>query len=195
MWKIPFSIEKLLRKHSVTICSQECPYIERLNLFFVILKPALWWVKRRLVENGLVKDEITSEFYLLCNTILKRYDPAKSSLIPYLLYAVPQAVSKLIDSVAPKGHESLLLEITEENQYVMMDEIYLSTPALLFEDRWLLKNLQRSQKSIINNIIASESDDLNIKKLANSSGFSHTKMYRCISELADILTERGFYDH
>jgi len=189
-WKIPERVAKKLRKYAIPLTSKDYNFSYRVRVFHALLKPLLGWARKSLKEAGLEEHEIDSELYIICWHLLKEYKPYKSSIVPYLRKQVPWKIASLLERIRKCNTEIPSGLITKpEESYSMPNEIYLSVPNILFEDRWLGKNLQKCQKYLIYRLLVADSHKR--EDLAEDNALGRWTIFNRISELRDILKERG----
>ena len=198
MWNLPEPAKKLLRKYAPVVCSLEHPYPARLKVFYEILSPMLGWVKSKLTELGVPERDIETEIFFLSDNLLKGFDPRKSSIIPYLRKQVPWQVGALVRKLNRFKYEVPLgllngSPVLRNRSYTMPEEVWLSVPKLLFIDKWLPKNLQRSEKYLIYRLLSSFEGKTN-RVTVNDGGTERKTMSKRIAQLRDILKKAGLHD-
>jgi hypothetical protein len=186
---MPESRRRLFGIYVDALYSPERPLSTRRYVFYLLLLPALGWALRALIEEGLEPDEAESEIFLLTNLLFEGYNPEKSSLLYYVESRLPWRVAELIEHIGRHKSEipvGLLLPI--EDSYEMPDEIYLSAPQILFEDRWLAKGLSRHEKHLILRVLTEE--ELDCRSLADTCQIGKSTMNNRLRDLASRLEER-----
>lgn len=189
MWQIPEKTRKLLRKYSFILTSEEYNHQSRVKIYYYLLRPQLGWLEETLIKNC-EKDEVNSILYLMVDSLIKRYDFRRSSIVPYLGTSLPWAASSIIKNIEKFNVEEPCGLSLPEDSYEYPDEIYLRLPSVLFMNKWLFKDLQKCYKYLIYIVLASD-QDITYKELANNSGLGRTETYYRISELRDILRKRS----
>ena len=159
--------------------------------FYIAIRPILKWVKPYLVREGLTSDEAESELYLLSADLLKGYNPNRSSLVPYVQRQTlwyMEAMSKRVKRFSRFDYEELG---GYDKTYELKDEIYLATPQILFEERYIGKVLDRTEKFIVSQILESDSKELSQAKLAKRLDIDRKTMRK---KLLDIAVKLGGFN-
>lgn len=189
MWQINEKTKKLLRKYSFILTSEKHNHQDRVKIFYILLRPQLKWMEETLAKN-VEKDEIDSILYLMVDSLIKNYDSHRSSIIPYLGISLPWAASSVLKNIEKFNVEEPYGLNPSKGSYKYPSEIYLRQSNVLFMNKWLLRDLQKCYKYLIYRVLASD-QDITYKELANDGGLGRTETYYRISELRDILRERG----
>ena len=159
---------------------------KRRYVFYLILRSSLDWVYDGLLKTNLEKDEIESEIFLLTTRLFSRYDPYKSSIVPYIEKHLPWKVGMLIKKYTQSDPN---YEAPIEYSYEMDDnEFYLTSPGFLFEKKWLAKHLSQAQKHLILRVLLT--DSISLRSLAKECRLSKSAVAGRLQYIADIIEER-----
>lgn len=161
---------------------------ERIYVFYLLLTPILGWLKETLSRYDLEKDEIESEIYIYSAKLFKKFNPEKSSIIPYLEKHIPWEAGHLIERFERKTDKEIPYSLinTKEKTYEIQEEFYWDAKKILFEDRYVGKIFTRAEKYIILNIIAADKLDLTKSNLARLCGLSRITMIEKLKELSQL---------
>lgn len=182
---LPESRKRLLRNYAGTLFNTEGPQQPRQYTFYVLLRPVLDWAKTAFVEAGLEPDEAESELFLLTIRIFNKYDLTKSSIVPYVERAITWEVSSFIKKLSRKEVRD---PFEHEISYQMPDEIYLSIPAFLLENKWLARDLSRAEKHLILRLLVNEHQGC--RTLADDCRMGKTAMNTRLSNLVGKIRGR-----
>jgi len=191
---IPARRAELLRNYEHALFYQkEQPQHERLYAFYLLVRPLFDQLKEDLLLEGLEPDEVESELFILAADIFKGFEPEKSSVIPYLSKALIWKTGHLLRRL----EKSSLGEtpgglLKSSRPYRLSNEVYLKSPDILFEDKYLGKCFTKGQKYLIS-IILTADDKLEKSELANKAGICKENLRNRLSEIKSIL-EHGGYD-
>lgn len=181
---IPSARAELLRNYqSVLFHDETNPISERRYVFYLLLRPLLQWLKPILVSKGLEPAEAESELFLLCSDIYDRFNPKKSSIVPYLEKQIPWSIGRLARRFKKKEPEFHYDTI----QYEMEEEFYWSTPEILIENKFVGKLFTNSEKYVISKILTSDDDKITQVDIAMQLGVSRITVNKHISEIRDKL--------
>ncbi len=172
------------------------PRSERVYVFYLLLRPILEWAKKFLKETELEACEIESELFLLSEKLFKRFDPTKSSIIPYLQNQLPWEVARLTAELKNRElKEEFYIGIEEEGFYYLEEEFYLSAPKILFEEKYLGKDFTKAEKYLIYIILTVNDNELTQTKLASYCNVERKNITNRLSGLREKLESRGYYGH
>lgn len=186
-WLIPYATANKLRKLATPLFYENnWPLDRKRNVFYRVLSDSLQWVHFRLMELGLEPPEANSEVFLLCCDLFKRFDTGQSSIIPYLENNIGWMAAELIKKYSKRKEiPSGLLQL--DGQYEIQDEYYLTSPAFLFEEKWLARDLSQSQKNLILKVLTDESPTL--RSLANKCRLSYVTIKTQLQNIATAIKE------
>lgn len=186
-WLIPYATASKLRKLSNSLFyKNDWPLARRRNVFYRVLVDSLQWIHFKLIEQGLEVYEANSEIFLLCCNLFERFDRSKSSIVPYLENNVRWMAAELIKKYnKQKEIPSGLLQL--ETEYEIETEYYLTSPAFLFEKKWLARHLSKSQKNFILKILTNESPTL--RSLANECRLSRATIQTQLQNIAIVIKD------
>jgi len=191
--RIPARRASLIRNYeSALFYEKKLPRSERLYAFYLLTRPLFDWLKTYLITLGLEPDEAESELFILAAEIFGKFDPNKSSIIPYLSRAIIWETNHLLrlldvgdNKQAPKG-----LLVSEES-YHLDNEIYLKTPDILFEQKYLGKCFTKGQKYLISIILAAD-EKVTRTELARKAGMERKNLRDRLEEIKTILEHGGY---
>ena len=186
-WHLPEKRKQLLRVYTEPLCSDKWSWERRRYLLYLILRPALGWLKREFIAHDLEPDEAESEIFLLVSRLFSGYDASKSCFLYHIERSIPWKVSRLLEKIA-KENKKELIELQEEETYEMGEEAYLSIPNVLFEDRWLVRGLSQYEKTLILRMLIENQPSC--RALANSCQVGESTMKRDLQILAGKLKGR-----
>lgn len=186
-WLIPYSTANKLRKLSKPLFYEtEWPLDRRRYVFHRVLVDSLQWIHFKLLDLGLEAHEANSEIFLLCCDLFNRFDRSKSSIVPYIENNISWMAAELIKKYnKQKEIPSGLLQLDEE--YEIYEEYYLTSPAFLFENKWLARDLSQSQKNLILKILTNES--LTLRSLANECRLSYVTIQTQLQNIATAIKD------
>jgi hypothetical protein len=170
---------------------RDTPQSERIYAFYLLLRPMLSWLGETLSEYNLEKDEVESELYLFCAELFKRFNPKKSSIIPYLEKHIPWIaghwVAKLKRNIIPEEPQGLFIE--SEGTCEIQEQFYWTPENILFEERYIGKSFTVSEKYVIFRILIADKSDLTQAGLARICGLSRKTMINKLKEMSSKLEE------
>lgn len=181
-WLIPYKTAQKLRKLSIPLFyEEELSLTKKRIIFWRVLNSSLLWIHTRLVEIGLDPCEADSEIFILCCELFDKFDINKSSIIPYIENNIRFKAAELMRKV--KKDPAILSGLLQlEGTYEMDNEVYLTSPGFLFENKWLAKNLSQAQKNLILKILTT--DPLTKKDLANRCRLSKNTVRTQLQNIA-----------
>jgi hypothetical protein len=181
---IPSAQAALLRNYQTVLFHDEThPVSERRYVFYLLLRPLLQWLNPILVGKGLEPNEVESEIFLLCSSIYDKFNPAKSSIVPYLEKQIPWSIEHLARRFKKK--EATCYSAPE--QYELEEEFYWTVPSILTEDRYIGKVFTRSMRHVIYNILTSDDQDLTTEALARKMQINRLTMRKNLNEIREQL--------
>lgn len=169
-----------IRKYEPIILSKDYTYNDRLILFHKVVSPLYGKFTEKLLYNGIKEEEIPSELYLISDKILKKYNPNKSSLVPYIERMLFWYLSQI-----KKDKIYYPLEFIEE--YQLDEGFYYAAPNILFEEKYIGKLFTKEEKYIIYKLILL--DKLSIRKLARELNISRESLIQIINNIKEKLNE------
>lgn len=182
-----------ITKFERAILNEEYPYSERLYTLYLILFNKLQLLKLQFDGVDLEPDEIQSELFILCDEIYKKYDRTRSSLVPYLekyIYIIPSIfINKL-----KKRYSNQKLSLTEVENSITLSECYLSAPNILFENKYIGRFLDRSEKYILYKIILMD-EEPSERNISKEIGLSRENTRKRLKEIKAKITNGGFNDN
>jgi len=191
-WYLPESRKNIIRAYSGSICSNRWPFITRRYVLYLLLRPSLGWLAESISKTGLQPAEADSEIFLICHKLLQKFEPSKSSLLLYLEKRIPWEAAELLKRLRENSVErpSGLINLPEE-LYEMEDEVYLSTPKFLLEDRFLGKDLSQADKTFILKLITG--DEYGCRSLGRMCNRSKSLINSRMQHLQRLLKEKMNY--
>jgi hypothetical protein len=186
-WYLPEKRRNLLRNYARALTGINYSLSERRYVLYILLRPSLTWFAKALIETGLEEDEVESEIYILIHNLLKKYNPSRSSLVPYIENQLPWAASKIL-SIHKKTIETPIGIDIELGSYNMQEEVCLSVPNILLESKWIVRDLSFSEKNLILRLLTA--DDSSCRTLANDCGDSKSSINNRLNDLSDKLKGR-----
>lgn len=177
--------QDLIRHYTSVLCSREWPASRRRYLLYLILRPALGRLIDTLIEHGLEPDEAESEIFILVCQVFMSYDTSESCFLYHVEKSLPARAQTLLKRFAK---EETVPFATEDEAYEIENEFYLSIPGILFEQRWLVRDLSQYEKTIILRVLAE--DRPGRKALANSCQVGESTIERDLHILAGKLKGR-----
>ena len=187
-WYLPEKRRQLVRLYTNALCSGEWTLARRRYLLFLILRPAIEWIKEKLVEEGLESDEAESEMFLLVSKLFLGYDSEKRCFLYHIERKLPWLVSTLLKKLTKQEKEEPSGLILDEKTYEMDGEVYLTIPNILFEDRWMARDLSQHEKNLILRMLIE--DQPGRRALANNRQVSESTIDRDLRILAGKLKGR-----
>lgn len=184
--------EALRQAEGVLFYRTEGTKTDRIRVFWKLMRPILEWVKKDMLQNTeLTPAEAESEIYLFCADLFAGFDPDRSSIIPYLARFTGHYKAKLDRKLARYANPDVPVGLlrAKDEPYEMYDECYLSTPGILFENRYIGKLFTMSEKCTINRILAADDMELDKTYLAKQCAVSRNTMSTNLAEIATILEE------
>lgn len=169
-----------IRKYEPIILSKDYTYNDRLILFHKIVSPLYGKFIEKLLETGLSQEETPGELYLISDNILKKYNPNKSSLVPY----IERILFWYLNQIRPNKNY-YPLEFIEE--YQLDEEFYYSIPNILLEEKYIGKLFTKEEKYIIYKLILL--DKLSIRQLAKELNISRESLIQIINNIKEKLNE------
>jgi len=182
---IPSKRAALLRKYEGTIFhAEDTSYTDRIQGFYLLLRPVLGWVRDELARLGLEQQEVESELYILSCMIFKHYDKTKSSIIPYLEKHLEWRAGRFI-AEAKKRYAPTPAEDYRAHRwhYSIDEEFYWKVPGIILEDRYVGKCFTRAEKYIISKILTADIDELSHHKLAEACSIERRSMRKMLLDL------------
>lgn len=180
--------KRILRNYANALFHQKKGSLSRRRyVFYLALRSSLGWVKDSLIDEGLEEDEAESEIFLLTTRLFKKYNPERSSIVPYIEGCLSYKAADLIR----KHKEPPALPprfLHPEESYEIEGEYYLTGPGFLFENRWLAKNLSRSQKHLILKVLMT--DSTGARSLANNCLLGKSTVTNQLQDIAGIMEGR-----
>jgi hypothetical protein len=184
-YHLPRKRQDLIRLYSGGLTSNEWSAAKKRYLLYLLLRPALGWLRRSLISSGLEPDEAESEIFILVSKILSSYDASRSCFLYHVENYIPWCSFSLLKKAAK---EEAKITATNEEVYEMGGEVYLTIPNVLFEDRWLLRDLSQHEKNLILRVLME--DRPSRKALANSCQVGESTIDRDLRILAGKLKGR-----
>lgn len=191
--RLPAKRRRLLRQYERVIFYSDHSRPRRVYALYLLLRPILGWFYKELCALGLEQYEAESEIYILVDRLHGSFNSKKSSIIPYLERYIPWKTADTLERLRGKPHIEVPLDGQEETLYNLSNEIYLSIPNVLFEDKWLLRGLQRSEKYLIFLMLSGDADELTQARLAHRAGIGRKKMRTMLNNLQETLLYGGYY--
>lgn len=188
--RIKSSIKNRIRKYEYSLLNNEHSYEDRLYTLYLLLLPALKWHRNILSNLGLSKIEIESEIYLMIDSMFKKFDKEKSSLVPYLEKALDWYFSAVKNNI-DKNEILTCLEDTEDI-YLLDEEFYFSVPDILYGNSYIKKYFTKAEKYLIYRILISDDDRLSERKLARDIGISRENLRNRLENIRNILINGGY---
>jgi len=168
---------------------------DRIRVFYKLLRPLLSWLKEDIINTfNIESDEAESEIYIFCAKLYNKYNPTKSSIIPFLLKFIPLCKTNLYYQLNKKTIKEIpsgLLQQEDSPSYTQ-EEYYYIYPKIIFEDRYIGKSFTFTQKYIINELLMLDNDELNNLKLAEKLNLSRQTTAKKLEEIAQ--TWRKIYE-
>lgn len=186
-WYLPEKRRKLLRNYSRALTSREYSMADKRYVLYLLLRPSLVWLKNQLKEKGLEEDEAESEIYILIDMLLKKYDPTRSSFVPYVEKQLPWIASRVVNNQKELKEIPYGIDI-DYGSYQIEEEVGLSVPNILLEKRWIARDLSFSEKNLILRLLTA--DDSSCRTLANGCGESKSSINNRLNDLSDKLKGR-----
>jgi hypothetical protein len=186
-WHLPERRRKLLRNYSRALTSREYSKSDKRYVLYLLLRPSLTWFKNALKKKGLEEDETESEVYILTDRLLNRYDPTRSSFVPYIEKQLPWMASRAIYNNKELREVPCGIDI-DMGSYEIEQEVCLSVPNILLENRWIARDLSFSEKNLILRLLTA--DDSSCRTLANGCGESKSSINNRLNDLSDKLKGR-----
>ena len=185
--KISQQVAKKIKKAEPAIMSTEVKssikstllFSTSYKLFYKLLSPIM-------KEKGLTKDEINSELFIFCAALIKRYDPKKSSLIPFLCHQVPWEMARFFK----KFSRPVILQeqIQREYSYKLNEDCYLEyLESILFENRFIGKVFTPDERCVIYHIALDEG--VNCLKLSRKLGIDRKTIKDKVESIRSKLSE------
>lgn len=142
-------------------------------------------IKKNLINSiSLSSEELDSELYICCYNIYKRYDPTRSSLVPYLANGIVWELEKLQKRLKKTELKEFLKKKKRTNCYYMQEEYYLDPLKILKETKYL-KNFTKVDKFLILGMLLSENNELSKEKFAKKYKVTRPTMTRLINQLKE----------
>jgi len=191
---IPEKIAKLLRKAEIPLFREPTSSkSDRLRVFYKLIRPLLSWIKEDYISRYfLTSQEAESELYLFSAQLFDKYNPNKSSIVPYLTKFIVFYKTKYdrklsrqyLSEEIPSGLIAPPKKITE-----IQEEYYLSCPNFIFESRFLGKSFTLIAKYIITVLLTMDKEDLNTYNLSRKFNVSRQTMKKHLDEISEQLEE------
>jgi hypothetical protein len=187
---IPSKQANLIRKASGPLfINPEGTKNHRIRVFYRLIRPLLSWLKKDMMNTfSLCAEEAESEIYIFCSILYNKYNPTKSSIIPFLLKFIPLYKTnyyKKLNKTLLKEEASGL--ISPPISFVETPEEYYYTPLnIVTEERYVGKSFTFSIKYIINRILMLEPSELNNKTIAEQLNLSRQTLAIKLEEIATI---------
>lgn len=180
-------------KFERAILNEEHSYGDRLYTLYLILYNKLQLLKSQFEISTLEPDEIQSELFLLCDDLYKKYDRTRSSLVPYIekyIYILPtHTIAGL-----KKRYSSEKISLTEEEISTTLSECYFSAPNILFENKYIGRILDRSEKYILYKIILMD-EEPSERNISKEIGLSRENTRQRLKEIKRKINNGGFNDN
>ena len=167
-----------IRKYETILLNKEYKYTDRLKLFHKIISPLYKNISERLLLTGTFKKDLDGSLYLISDEIFKKYNPERSSLVPY----IERVLFWYLDQIKEKK-EYYPLEFIEE--YQLDEEFYYRVPNILFEDKYIGKLFTIEEKYVINQILTS--DSFSIRKLSRDLSISRESLKQIINSIKEKI--------
>lgn len=184
-WWLSEKRREIIRHYTSVLCSREWSASRRRYLLYLILRPALGRLKNDLVQQGLEPDEAESEIFLLVSAIHASYDAEKGCLLYHVEKTLP---AKAKDLLGRRRKEPVPVILEEDSGHEIENEFYLTVPGILFEKRWLARDLSQYEKNLILRMLIE--DRPGRKALANSCQVGESTIERDLQILAGKLKGR-----
>lgn len=179
-------VRTVLRKYEKTLFETKSKhnYNDRLYAFYLLIFPAMEWMKPTYSNLGLEEDEIDSEIFLLIAGLFKGYKRDKSSIVPYVENSIKFQLSKSIRQLS-KGKLEVPSGLLQEETgiYEINESYYWNYNSILLEKKYIRKYFTRSENYLIYRIIDSDYDKLNNRSLAQSIGISRENLRSRLDDL------------
>jgi hypothetical protein len=180
---VPSTKADLLRQTELVLRDKDYPFNKKLNLFWQLLKPNLSWIKKSFIQDyRLEPEEADSEIYLFCNRLLKKYNPEKSSIIPYLSKMTEWEFNNY-KRILDKKYSIKDVFVKKEGYYNLEEEYYWSEK-ILFETKWL-KNFSKSDKYLIYLVLSCDQGTTQ-EKLAKKANISRESLSKKLKQIGGI---------
>jgi hypothetical protein len=160
--------------------------IARTNAFYLLLRPFLDFLIQGFEKEGLSEAEAETEIYLLCVNLFNKFNIKKSSIITFLEKAIPWQIYQSVTRIRKEKNITTEGDIDEET-YSLDGEVYLRENTILFEDRFLCRELSTKQKYIIYVILTSEDDELSLRKVSAKLGIDNHTLANDLLEIKKIF--------
>ena len=188
--RIKSSIKSRIRKYEYSLLNKDHSYEDRLYTLYLLLVPVLKWHRGVLSDLGLSNVEIESELYLMIDSMFRKFDKEKSSLVPYLEKALDWYFSSLKNNIE-KDENLTCLEETKELS-LLDEEFYFSVPDILYGNSYIKKCFTKAEKYLIYRILISDDDRLSERKLARDIGISRENLRNRLENIRNILINGGY---
>lgn len=170
---------------------KDIPESDRRYALYLLLRPRLGWLKKEIKDLGIEGDEAESEIYLMCCNLFHKFNPAKSSIVPFLTRYIPWEASKLLRRLSKETEEPVGLTTTG-GMHLTQEEYYWTIPHILLEDRYIGKLFTRSEKYLMYVILESDLDELDQVSIAKTIDVNRKTWISRMKDLREILESEGF---
>lgn len=188
---IPQSQAAKLRNYQNGLFHREdIPKSDRRYALYLLLRPRLGWLKSEIKKLDIESDEAESEIYLMCCRLFDRFDPTKSSIVPYLTRHIPWESSRLLRVLSKEPDMPIGLTQSEEICY-MQEEFYWTVPHILLEDRYIGNLFTKDEKYLMYVILESDIDELNQVAIAEKTKINRRTWISRMKDLQEVFKEEG----
>lgn len=166
----------------------QIPQSERIYTFYLLVRPLLKWLVPVFSEYNLERNEVESEIYLFCAELFKKFNPAKSSIIPYLEKYIPWTTNHWIRRLKknnPFVSKNSPKDVQKES-YTLQEQYYWHPEKILFEERYVGKVFTKAEKYVISILLTTDQADLTQSGLARIYGLSRTTMINQLKKLSKL---------
>jgi len=182
-----------LGKFERAILNEDHSYSDRLYTLYLILYENLQLLKSQFDTTLMEPDEIQSELFLLCDDLYRKYDRRRSSLVPYVEKYIYILHTQTIAGLK-KRYTSEKIVLTEDENSNNLSECYFSAPNILFENKYIGRILDRSEKYILYKIILMD-EEPSERNVSKEIGLSRENTRQRLKEIKRKITNGGFNDN
>lgn len=169
---------------------EDIPKSDRRYALYLLLRPRLGWLKAEIKKLDIENDEAESEIYIMCCRLFDRFDPTKSSIVPYLTRHIPWESSRLLKILSKETDIPIGLTQSEE-LYYMQEEFYWTVPHILLEDRYIGNLFTKDEKYLMYVILESDIDELNQVAIAEKIKINRKTWISRMKDLQEVFKEEG----
>lgn len=170
---------------------EDIPRHEREYVFYLLLRPMLNDFKKEIKDLGLESWEAESEIYLMTCLLFKRFDPSKSSIVPFIANQLGWVASAIKNRLS-KNREDPAGLIQSHGHYSMQEEFYWTVPNILLEDRFIGNLFTKSERYLIYMILESDDDELSQVSIAEKLKVNRRTWIARMNELRELFELEEF---